>query len=210
MERPDVVIVATVSCIYGLGNPTSFREMRTVFRTGDQLSLQEAGRRLVSLQYTRNDPLLERGAFRIRGDVLEVFPAYMQEAYRIEMDWDTVRRIRRFHPVSGDTIEEVPMCTVYPAKHFVLPEEQVRNAVGIIEAELAEQYRTLIAQNKLVEAQRLKSRTEYDIEMLREMGYCSGIENYSRTSRQEGGGAPRGCSSTISRTTSSVSSTSRM
>jgi len=188
MERPDVVIVATVSCIYGLGNPTSFREMRTVFRTGDQLSLQEAGRRLVSLQYTRNDPLLERGAFRIRGDVLEVFPAYMQEAYRIEMDWDTVRRIRRFHPVSGDTIEEVPMCTVYPAKHFVLPEEQVRNAVGIIEAELAEQYRTLIAQNKLVEAQRLKSRTEYDIEMLREMGYCSGIENYSRhlSGRKEG------------------------
>lgn len=191
MERRDVIIVATVSCIYGLGNPESFRKMRLLFRTGEPLDFQETARSLVSLQYGRNDQVLERGSFRRRGDVLEIYPAYLKEAYRIELDWDTVTRIRRFNPVSGNTVEELSQCTLYPAKHFVLPEEQVRNATDRIAEELAARYEELSAQGKILEAQRIKSRTEYDIEMLREMGYCPGIENYSRQlSGREAGQRP--------------------
>ncbi|HET7838777.1 MAG TPA: excinuclease ABC subunit UvrB [Rectinemataceae bacterium] len=179
MERRDVIIVATVSCIYGLGSPDLYKEMRLYIDRGSTIDLDEVKRRLVSLQYERNDAVLERGRFRVRGDVLEIYPAYLQEAYRIELDYDTVTRIRKFDTVSGAMGDELDEAVVYPAKHFVMPEDQVRNAVARIRGELDERYESLMAMNKLVEAQRLKSRTEYDLEMLEEMGYCSGIENYS-------------------------------
>jgi len=188
LERQDVIVVATVSCIYGLGNPVSFRDMRLSVRKGDVLDVHTLARKLISLQYERNDDVVTRGHFRIRGDVIEIFPAYMQAIYRLELSWDEVERIRRIHPVTGDTIEELESCIVYPAKHFVMPEEQIHGALDNIRAELDERYRELQEQNKLVEAQRIKSRTEYDLEMLGEMGYCPGIENYSRhlSGRNEG------------------------
>jgi excinuclease ABC subunit B len=179
MERRDVIIVATVSCIYGLGSPDLYKEMRLYVDRGSEIDLDEVKRRLVSLQYERNDAVLERGRFRLRGDTIEIYPAYAQEAYRIELDYETVARIRKFDPISGALGPDLDEAVVYPAKHFVMPEDQVRNAVSKIRAELDERYDSLMAANKLVEAQRLKSRTEYDLEMLEEMGYCSGIENYS-------------------------------
>ena len=179
MERRDVIIVATVSCIYGLGSPDLYKEMRLYIDRGSNVDLDEIKRRLVALQYERNDAVLERGRFRLRGDVLEIYPAYAQDAYRIELDFETVSRVRKFDPVSGSLGSDLDEAVVYPAKHFVMPEDQVKSAVSRIRAELDERYETLMAANKLVEAQRLKSRTEYDIEMLEEMGYCSGIENYS-------------------------------
>ncbi len=179
MERRDVIIVATVSCIYGLGSPDLYKEMRLYVDRGSTIDLEAVKRKLVALQYERNDMVLERGRFRVRGDVLEIYPAYLQEAYRIELDYDTVTRIRKFDTISGAAGDELDEAVIYPAKHFVMPEDQVRNAVGRIRAELDERYENLMAANKLVEAQRLKSRTEYDLEMLEEMGYCSGIENYS-------------------------------
>ena len=188
MDRHDVIIVATVSCIYGLGNPKSFREMRVQLTRGEEHDLSSISRQLVSLQYERNDAVLKRGGFRIRGDVLEVCPAYLKEAYRIELEWETIERIRRINPVSGDAIEEMDACTIYPAKHFVMPDEQVRDALKAIREELDERHEELLGQGKLVEAQRLKTRTEYDLEMMEEMGYCPGIENYSRplSGRREG------------------------
>jgi excinuclease ABC subunit B len=179
MERRDVIIVATVSCIYGLGSPDLYKEMRVYIDRGSEIDLEEVKRRLVSLQYERNDAVLERGRFRVRGDTLEIYPAYLQEAYRIELEYDTVVRIRKFDTISGIAGPDLDEAVVYPAKHFVMPEDQVQSAVGRIRAELDERYETLMAANKLVEAQRIKSRTEYDLEMLEEMGYCSGIENYS-------------------------------
>ncbi len=179
VERRDVVIVATVSCIYGLGSPDQYKEMRLYIDRGSEIDLDEVKRRLVSLQYERNDAVLERGRFRVRGDVLEIYPAYLQEAYRIELDYDAVTRIRKFDPISGDAGPELDEAVVYPAKHFVMPEDRVRGAVEKIRAELDERYEGLMAANKLVEAQRLKTRTEYDLEMLEEIGYCPGIENYS-------------------------------
>jgi excinuclease ABC subunit B len=179
MERQDVIIVATVSCIYGLATPDAVRQMAFGLSLGDEVDMDEVKRRLVSLQYERNDAVLERARFRIRGDVLEVYPAYVKEAYRIELDYDRITRIRRFEPVSGQVLEELDRAMIYPAKQFVMPEDQVHAALAQIRAELEERYGTLMSANKLVEAQRLKSRTEYDIEMLEEMGYCPGIENYS-------------------------------
>jgi excinuclease ABC subunit B len=188
MERRDVIIVATVSCIYGLGSPDLYKEMRLYVDRGSEIDLEEVKRRLVSLQYERNDAVLERGRFRVRGDTLEIYPAYAQEAYRIELDYDTVTRIRKFDVISGKLGGDLDEAVVYPAKHFVMPEDQVRNAISRIREELDERYETLMAANKLVEAQRIKSRTEYDLEMLEEMGYCSGIENYSAPLAGRGSG----------------------
>ncbi len=179
MERRDVVIVATVSCIYGLGSPDLYREMRLYIDKGQNIDLDEVKRTLISLQYERNDMVLERGRFRIRGDVLEIFPAYLEEAYRIELDFDSVVRIRRLNPITGEASDELEEAVVYPAKHFVMPEDMVQKAVQRIKTELRERYDFFLAHNKYLEAERIKSRTEYDIEMLEEMGYCSGIENYS-------------------------------
>ena len=188
MERSDVIVIATVSCIYGLGNPQSFRDMRIGFSTGDYEDIQETGKRLVSLQYDRNDAVLERGKFRIKGDVLEVYTAYLKEAFRIEFAWDEVERIRRIHPLTGETVEELDSATIYPAKHFVLPESQIQKSLQDIREELDHRYAEFQSQGKLLEAQRLKTRTEYDLEMMEELGYCPGIENYSRqlSGRQAG------------------------
>lgn len=180
LERPDVVVVATVSCIYGLGSPRDYRDMRIRFDVGATLDPAGVRRRLIDLQYERNDAILQRGSFRQRGDVLELYPAYLEEAYRIDLDWEEIARIRRIDPLTGATLEELETLFIYPAKHFVMPEDQMKTALGRIKSELEEQCQHLISENKLVEAQRLRSRTEYDLEMMEEMGYCPGIENYSR------------------------------
>jgi excinuclease ABC subunit B len=179
MERRDVIIIATVSCIYGLATPEVYREMKVEAALGKELDPERFKRELISLQYERNDAVLERGRFRVRGDVIEVCPAYANEAYRIELDFDRVERIRRFDYVSGQVLEELDAAVIYPAKQFVMPEAMVQKAIATIRAELDERYDTLMAAQKLVEAQRLKTRVEYDLELLVEMGHCPGIENYS-------------------------------
>ena len=188
LERSDVIVVATVSCIYGLGSPRDYRGMRLRIDRGTSVDLSKIRLKLISLQYERNDAVLQRGRFRIKGDVLEIFPAYLEEAIRVELAWDEIERITRFNPLTGETLEELEVAIVYPAKHFVTPEDQVQHAIERIREELQERHTQLSQQNKVVEAQRLKTRTLYDLEMLDEMGYCSGIENYSRhlSGRQEG------------------------
>lgn len=181
MERRDVIVVATVSCIYGLGMPELYKGMRLHVEKGETLDLLAFARKLVSLQYDRNDVVLERGRFRIRGDMIEIFPAYMEtdEAYRIELDWEEVVRIRRFNTISGEITGELDETVIYPAKHFVVPEEMLKSATERIREEMEEQVERFRIQGKLLEAERLKTRTTYDIEMLNEMGMCPGIENYS-------------------------------
>jgi excinuclease ABC subunit B len=179
MERRDVIIVATVSCIYGLGSPDLYREMRLYIDRDSLIDIESIKRNLVNLQYERNDMVLERGRFRVRGDILEIYPAYLEEAYRIELDFDRVKRIRKFDPLTGIASDDLEEAIIYPAKHFVMPEDMVHRATSRLREELEYQYSRFLSENKLLEAQRLKSRTEYDIEMLEEMGYCSGIENYS-------------------------------
>jgi excinuclease ABC subunit B len=179
MEREDVIIVATVSCIYGLATPEVYKKMTASFSRGDRIDVNALMRRFVELQYERNDAVLERGRFRRRGDTLEIYPAYLEEAYRVDLDWDTVERIRRINPVSGESIEELDRAMIYPAKQFVMPQDMVHSALGRIREDLAERYETLKGEGKTLEAERLKTRVEYDIEMLTEMGYCPGIENYS-------------------------------
>jgi excinuclease ABC subunit B len=179
MEREDVIIVATVSCIYGMVTPDVYRKMTSTFAKGETVNVDALMRRFVELQYERNDVALERGRFRRRGDTIEIYPAYMEEAYRVDLDWDRVERIRRFNPVSGEMLEEIDRALIYPAKQFVMPANMVHNAMGAIKKELEERLEFFKSQGKIIEAERLKTRVEYDIEMLNEMGYCSGIENYS-------------------------------
>ena len=188
VERRDVIVVATVSCIYGLGMPEIYREMSIHIEKGERLTPETFARKLVSLQYDRNDEVFERGNFRIRGDVLEIFPAYMHEAYRIELDWEEVSKIKRFDPISGEIREDMDELMLYPAKHFVVPPEMLLSAQDRIKAELETQVEFLHSQGKTLEAERLKTRTTYDLEMLAEMGYCPGIENYSGpiTGRERG------------------------
>ena len=179
MERKDVIVVSSVSCIYGLGNPKSFKEMSLRIEIDQILDISKLSRNLVGLQFTRNDAILKRGGFRIKGDVVEIYPAYLKEAYRLELDWDTLVRIRKIDPLTGSTIAELDTIVIYPAKHFVMPEDQLKSSIGVISKELSDRYTELMDLGNIVEAQRLKTRTEYDIEMMEEMGYCSGIENYS-------------------------------
>ncbi|MDR2808062.1 MAG: excinuclease ABC subunit B [Spirochaetaceae bacterium] len=179
MEREDVIIVATVSCIYGLATPETYRSMTVNIRRGERLDVDALVRRFVELQYERNDAVLERGRFRRRGDTLEIYPSYMEEAYRIDLDWDEVIRLRRFNPISGAFLEELDRTFIYPAKQFVLPYAVINAALETIQAELKSRYELLKSSDRVLEAERLKTRVEYDIEMLREVGYCAGIENYS-------------------------------
>ena len=181
MERRDVIVVATVSCIYGLGMPDLYKEMRVHVEIGQTLDTKSFADKLISLQYTRNDNVLDRGNFRIVGDVIEVFPPYMEtdEAYRIELDWDEVVRIRRFHVLNRDTTGEIDETVFYPAKHFVVPHDQLLVATARIQKEMEERVAEFQKMGKIIEAERLKTRTTYDIEMLKEMGTCTGIENYS-------------------------------
>ena len=181
MERRDVIVVATVSCIYGLGMPDLYKEMRIRIEKGATINFSELARQLTELQYKRNDAILDRGNFRIKGDVMEIFPAYMEtdEAYRIELEWDEVARIQRYNVITSERVEELEETVIYPAKHFVVSGDLLLQATERIQKEMEERVEILTAQKKFLEAERLKTRVTYDIEMLKEMGYCSGIENYS-------------------------------
>ncbi len=181
MERRDVIVVATVSCIYGLGMPDVYKGMRVHVEVGQTLDIKKFAASLISMQYSRNDDVLDRGNFRIKGDVIEVFPPYMEtdEAYRIELDWEDVVRIRRFNVLNRDITGELDETVFYPAKHFVVPQDKLIEATDRIQAEMEECVENFRAAGKMLEAERLKTRTTYDIEMLKEMGTCPGIENYS-------------------------------
>ena len=181
MERRDVIVVATVSCIYGLGMPDLYKEMRVHLELGQNLDIKKFADSLISLQYTRNDDVLDRGNFRIKGDVIEVFPPYMEtdEAYRIELNWDEVVKIRRFEVLNRNITGELDETVFYPAKHFVVPRDQLIAATERIQNEMEESVAEFQKEGKILEAERLKTRTTYDIEMLKEMGTCPGIENYS-------------------------------
>ena len=181
MERRDVIVVATVSCIYGLGMPDVYKGMRVHVETGQTLDIKKFADSLISLQYSRNDDVLDRGNFRIKGDVIEVFPPYMEtdEAYRIELDWDEVVKIKRFDVLNRSVTGELEETVFYPAKHFVVPRDQLIASCDRIQKEMEERVEEFRAAGKMLEAERIKTRTTYDIEMLKEMGTCPGIENYS-------------------------------
>jgi excinuclease ABC subunit B len=180
MERRDVIIVASVSCIYGLGSPEDYREMVCPIETGACLPRQKLLRRLVDLQYTRNDMDFNRGAFRVRGDVVEVYPSYGDHPLRIELWGDEVERILEINQVTGEVLGEHGNVTIYPARHYVTAPERLLKSMTTIREELREHLQLLRQQNKLLEAQRLEQRTMYDLEMLQQTGICQGIENYSR------------------------------
>ena len=181
MERRDVIVIATVSCIYGLGMPELYKSMRVHLEKGETLDTHKLALDLSQIQYTRNDAILDRGTFRIKGDTIEIYPPYMEfdEAYRIQLDWDEITDIKRFNVISGKITEELDETSVYPAKNFVVPPDVLNQATDRIQKELEERLEVLHAEKKLFEAERLKTRVTYDIEMMKEMGYCSGIENYS-------------------------------
>jgi len=180
LTRRDVIIVASVSAIYGLGSPEQYRGQLLRLVRGVEYPLGDAVRRLVNIQYERNEVNLTRGRFRLRGDTLEVFPSYEETIARVEYFGDEVERITRMNPVTGEVLEELSELFVYPATHYVTTQERLVEAMADIEAELAERLTDLEGRGKLLEAQRLRMRTVYDLEMMREVGYCSGIENYSR------------------------------
>ncbi|MBO8173187.1 MAG: excinuclease ABC subunit UvrB [Bacillaceae bacterium] len=180
-ERRDVIIVASVSCIYGLGSPMEYRDLVLSLRVGMERNRDEILRKLVDIQYDRNDINFTRGTFRVRGDVLEIFPASRSEqAVRVEFFGDEIDRITEIDVLTGEILGEREHIAIFPASHFVTREETMRRAIKSIEQELEERLQELRAENKLLEAQRLEQRTRYDLEMMQEMGYCSGIENYSR------------------------------
>ena len=180
MSRRDVIIVASVSCIYGLGDPDDYKALLVVVERGARVDRDDLLRKLVDIQYSRNDLELLRGNFRVRGDVVEIFPAYEQTAYRIEMFGDEVEAILEIDPLTGEVKQDLQKVTIYPAKHFVMNPQKVERAVDSIRQELRERLDELEKAGKALEAQRLRSRTRYDCELLLEIGYCPGIENYSR------------------------------
>lgn len=191
-ERRDVIIVASVSCIYGLGSPESYHEMVLSLHKGQETDRDAVLRRLVAIQYERNDLVLERGTFRVRGDVIEVFPAgYSNKAVRIELFGDEVDRILEFEVLTGKVIGERLHSMIFPASHYVTNREDLEYAMSTIRQEMEEQVKFFKSENKLIEAQRIEQRVNYDLEMIQEMGYCSGIENYSRhLTRRKAGDAP--------------------
>lgn len=191
-ERKDVIIIASVSCIYGLGSPEEYRELVVSLRTGMEIERNELLRRLVDVQYERNDIDFQRGKFRVRGDVVEIFPASKDEhCIRVEFFGDEIDRIREVDALTGEIIGDREHVAIFPASHFVTREEKMQVAIKNIEAELEEQLKTMRDNGKLLEAQRLEQRTRYDLEMMREMGFCSGIENYSRhLTLREAGATP--------------------
>lgn len=191
LTRQDVIVVATVSAIYGLGTPQEYLERSVSLRVGEEVERQKLLRRLVDVQYTRNDMSFTRGTFRVRGDTVEIFPMYEQLAVRVEMFGDEVERLYYLHPLTGEVVEETDALTIFPATHYVAGPERMERALGAIEAELAERLAELEKQGKLLEAQRLRMRSNYDIEMMRQVGFTSGIENYSRhIDDREPGSAP--------------------
>ena len=192
LERRDVIVVASVSCIYGLGEPDDFARMMISLRTGMTLERDELLRRLVEDRYERNDVAFQRNVFRVRGDTVELYPAYYKDrAIRVEFFGDEIERITEFHPVTGAALKQLTHVAVYPASHYVTPKDKLERAAQEIERELAERKKWFEDNGKLIEAQRIDQRTRYDVEMMRTLGYCSGIENYSRViSQRPVGSAP--------------------
>jgi len=188
LEREDVIIVASVSCIYGLGSPEEYKKQFLLLKRGGRFDRDVTIRKLIDIHYNRNDIDFSRGNFRVRGDTIELIPSYYENAFRIEFFGDEIERIREIHPLTGEVLKERDRLAIYPAKHFITSRSQLDQAIKAIERELEETLENFRSQNKLLEAQRLESRTKYDIEMLKELGYCTGIENYSRhlTGRKPG------------------------
>ncbi|MFT5421587.1 MAG: excinuclease ABC subunit B [Candidatus Endobugula sp.] len=181
MERTDTIVVATVSAIYGLGDPEAYLKMVLHIDRGEKIDQREVLRRLAELQYNRNDAVFQRASYRVRGDVIDVFPADSdREALRIELFDEEVERLTLFDPLTGETLQKVPRYTIYPKSHYVTPRARILEAIESIKAEAKERVEQLRSINKLVEAQRLEQRVKYDVEMMRELGYCNGVENYSR------------------------------
>ena len=179
-DRDDVIIVSSVSCIYGLGSPEEYSSLVLSLRVGDEINRNKIMEKLISIQYMRNDIEFTRGNFRVRGDVIEIFPASRSEnSVRVEMFGDEIDRIREINPLTGEVLSELEHIAIYPASHFVAGDEKTKEAIKRIRAELEERLKVLNMENKLLEAQRLEQRTNYDLEMMEEMGFCSGIENYS-------------------------------
>ncbi|MCR5760498.1 MAG: excinuclease ABC subunit B [Sphaerochaetaceae bacterium] len=180
MERRDVIVVATVSCIFSLANPVSLRDMTHVFRRGMFFDHAAELEQMTRMQYERNDVILSHGTFRVHGDIIDIWPPYVESAVRITLDWDTVESIQWFDPLTGEKLNKEETFTLYPAKQFVIPKEQILAALDRIRDEMQEQWENFTNTGRPVEAERIKSRVEYDLDMLQEIGYCPGIENYSR------------------------------
>ena len=180
LTRRDVIVVATVSCIYGLGTPQEYVDRMARLKVGQTVDRDQLLRQFVTMQYTRNDLSFTRGTFRVRGDTVEIIPQYEELAVRIELFGDEIERIYTLHPLTGEIVREEQEYYIFPASHYVAGPERLERAVGTIEAELTDRLAELERQNKLLEAQRLRMRTTYDIEMLRQVGTCAGVENYSR------------------------------
>ncbi|MCG8639030.1 MAG: excinuclease ABC subunit UvrB, partial [Desulfobacterales bacterium] len=179
-ERNDVIIVASVSCIYGLGSPSDYLDLSSKLKVGMIKERDQIVRELINIQYNRNDIHFARGAFRVRGDTIEIFPAYLEEAYRIELFGDEIERITSINTLTGEIVKVMDEVTIYPASHFVTKDEKIKAAVKAIDVELEERLEKFRMEGKLLEAQRIEQRTRYDLEMLSTVGFCSGIENYSR------------------------------
>jgi excinuclease ABC subunit B len=192
-ERKDVIVVASISCIYGLGIPSEYLKAAVKFQVGDTLDLRGSLRELVNNQYSRNDIEISRGRFRVRGDVLEIGPAYEDRLVRIELFGDEVEAIRYVDPTSGEILQSLESINIYPAKHFVTPKERLEGAIKEIRTELRERLDLLNLQGRLLEAQRLEQRTTYDLEMLEQVGYCNGVENYARHLAGRPAGTPPEC-----------------
>ncbi|HZL90003.1 MAG TPA: DEAD/DEAH box helicase family protein, partial [Pirellulaceae bacterium] len=180
VSRDDVVIVASVSSIYGLGSPADYKSMMVPLRVGQSIDRDDMLRKMIDIQYDRNDVAFERGKIRVRGDCVEIWPSYEEYGFRIEFWGDEVESLSFINPVSGETLAKQDQLFIYPAKHFVMPEDRIAQAVDSIKQELEERLQLLRDQGKLLEAQRLNARTRFDIEMMQEVGHCPGIENYSR------------------------------
>ncbi|MCH7892709.1 MAG: DEAD/DEAH box helicase family protein, partial [Gemmatimonadetes bacterium] len=178
MEREDVIVVASVSCIYGLGNPADYRALMLHLSVGQKIERREILRALVEIQYRRNDYEFDRGTFRVRGDTVEIFPAYEEQAIRVELWGDDIERITRFEPLTGEKVTSMERASIYPASHYVTRREVIEEMVPRIRAEMREQVAAFEAAGQLLEAQRIESRTNFDLEMMLEIGMCPGIENY--------------------------------
>ncbi|MFM7456511.1 MAG: excinuclease ABC subunit UvrB [Vulcanococcus sp.] len=192
-ERRDVIVVASISCIYGLGIPSEYLKAAVRFEVGETLNLRGSLRELVNNQYSRNDLEISRGRFRVRGDVLEIGPAYEDRLVRIELFGDEVEAIRYVDPTTGEILQSLESINIYPAKHFVTPKERLQDAIKAIRSELRERLDVLNEQGRLLEAQRLEQRTTYDLEMLEQVGYCNGVENYARHLAGRMAGTPPEC-----------------
>lgn len=192
-ERKDVIVVASISCIYGLGIPSEYLKASIPLKVGEEMNQRQMLRDLASIQYDRNDLESGRGRFRVKGDVLEIGPAYEDRIIRVEFFGDEIDAIRYIDPITGETLQSLESINIYPAKHFVTPEDRLEAALAAIEAELKERLAELEGENKLLEAQRLEQRTRYDLEMMREIGYCNGVENYARHLAGRIAGTPPEC-----------------